>query len=93
MKHQIRSKYIHPRICWPLSEFFETRKVFQRNHSKFIWVTEDLFTLGTHVGIDFHDTDARNKYFEQYHNLKRQNVLDSQILNVSDAFDFEVFNF
>ena len=68
----------------------KTVKVFQRNYSKFLWVMEDIYTLGSGIRTDFHDPDSRNKYFERYHKLMPQNVIDIQILNVSDAFDFEV---
>ena len=51
---------------------------------------EDIYTLGSGIRTDFHDPDSRNKYFERYHKLMPQNVIDIQILNVSDAFDFEV---
>lgn len=50
----------------------------------------DIYTLGRHVYIDFENPDSINKYFEQYHNLMRQNVIDIQILNVSDTFNFQV---
>ena len=50
----------------------------------------DIYTLGRHVYIDFENPDSRNKYFEQYHNLMRQNVIDIQIVNVSDTFNFQV---
>ena len=51
---------------------------------------EDIYTLGSGIRTDFHDPDSRNKYFERYHKLMPQNVIDIQILNVSDAFNFEV---
>ena len=50
----------------------------------------DIYTLGRHVYIDFENPDSRNKYFEQYHNLMRQNIIDIQIVNVSDTFNFQV---
>ena len=50
----------------------------------------DIYTLGKHVHIDFENPDSVNKYFEQYHNLMRQNVVDIQIFNVSDSYNFTV---
>ena len=70
--------------------YLKTVKVFQRNYSKFLWVMEDIYTLGAGVRTDFNNPDSRNEYFERHHKLMPQNVIDIQILNVSDAFNFEV---
>ena len=50
----------------------------------------DIYTLGHHVYTDFENPDSLNKYFEQYLNLMRQNVIDIQIVNISDTFNFQV---
>ena len=77
-------------LCKTSVDIKKPSKVFQRRHSKFVWVMNDIYTLGRHVYIDFENPDSINKYFEQYHNLMRQNVIDIQILNVSDTFNFQV---